>query len=171
MGEGSMADWSALFIHDELGGNEGISASGFAAFSTTMLPGRFPDDVVIEKVGKVRIIRAAGAVRFGGMLLALLPGSIPMAIAGCAILGIGVSVVIPIVYSTAGSIPDIPSSRAVAAVATIGYAGFLAEHPVLGWIVNVTSLQVALLIVAGMIAGIIALASALAKDDRRQVPG
>lgn len=42
--EGGMADWSALFIHNELGGSEGVAAFGFMAFSTTMLIGRFAGD-------------------------------------------------------------------------------------------------------------------------------
>ncbi|MGN6486076.1 MAG: MFS transporter [Thermomicrobiales bacterium] len=73
LGEGAMADWSALFIHDELGGSEGVAAFGFAAFSTTMLIGRFTGDRVIERFGRVPVMRVAGVVATLGMLAALLP--------------------------------------------------------------------------------------------------
>ncbi|MGC4191352.1 MAG: MFS transporter [Thermomicrobiales bacterium] len=148
LGEGAMADWSALFIHDELGGSEGVAAVGFAAFSTTMLIGRFGGDRVIERFGRVPVMRVAGIVSALGMLIGLVPGTVLAAIAGFAVMGLGLSVVIPIAYSAAGSTPGIPSGRAVAAVATIGYAGFLAGPPVLGWIAKLTSLQIALLLIA-----------------------
>ncbi|MGB3329537.1 MAG: MFS transporter [Thermomicrobiales bacterium] len=148
LGEGAMADWSALFIHEDLGGSEGVAAFGFAAFSTTMLIGRFAGDRVIERFGRVRVIRVAGVIATFGMVAALVPGTVIAAVAGFALMGLGLSVVIPIAYSAAGATPGIPSGRAVAAVATIGYTGFLAGPPVLGWIAKLTSLQGALFLVA-----------------------
>lgn len=164
LGEGAMADWSALFIHDELGGSEGVAAFGFAAFSTTMLIGRFAGDRVIERFGRVPVMRVAGVVSTAGMLAALLPGTVTAAIAGFAVMGLGLSVVIPIAYSAAGSTPGIPSGRAVAAVATIGYTGFLAGPPVLGWIAKLTSLQGALLLIAASLVVIAFMAPAMARS-------
>ena len=165
LGEGAMADWSALFIHDDLGGSEGVAAFGFAAFSTTMLIGRFAGDRVIERFGRVPVMRAGGVVATIGMFVALLPGSIEAALAGFGVMGLGLSVVIPIAYSAAGSTPGIPSGRAVAAVATIGYAGFLAGPPVLGWIAKLTSLQAALLLIAGLLAVIVFMAPAMGRTQ------
>jgi MFS family permease len=165
LGEGAMADWSALFIHDDLGGSEGVAAFGFAAFSTTMLIGRFAGDRVIERFGRVPVMRAGGVVATIGMFVALLPGSIEAALAGFGVMGLGLSVVIPIAYSAAGSTPGIPSGRAVAAVATIGYAGFLAGPPVLGWIAKLTSLQAALLLIAGLLAVIVFMAPAIGRTQ------
>lgn len=165
LGEGAMADWSALFIHDDLGGGEGVAAFGFAAFSTTMLIGRFAGDRVIERFGRVPVMRVAGVVSTLGMLIALLPGSVEAALAGFAVMGLGLSVVIPIAYSAAGSTPGIPSGRAVAAVATIGYAGFLAGPPVLGWIAKLTSLQSALLLIAALLVVIVFMAPAMGRTQ------
>ena len=163
LGEGAMADWSALFIHNELGGSEGVAAFGFAAFSTTMLIGRFAGDRVIGRFGRVPVMRVAGIVATIGMTAALLPGTVTAAIAGFAVMGLGLSVVIPIAYSAAGSTPGIPSGRAVAAVATIGYAGFLAGPPVLGWIAKLTSLQTALLLIAACLVVIVFMAPAMGR--------
>lgn len=165
LGEGAMADWSALFIHQDLGGSEGIAAFGFAAFSGAMLVGRFAGDRVIQRFGRVRVMRIAGIVSALGMLAGLLPGSIPAAILGFSILGIGLSVVIPIAYSAAGSTPGIPSGRAVAAVATIGYTGFLAGPPVLGWIAKLVTLQGALLLIAAALVVIALMAPLLRSED------
>lgn len=165
LGEGAMADWSGLFIHNDLGGSEGMAAFGFAVFSTTMLIGRFAGDRVIRRYGRVPVMRVAGIVSSMGMLVALLPHSVVAAVIGFAILGIGLSVVIPIAYSAAGSTPGIPSGRAVAAVATIGYTGFLAGPPVLGWVAKLISLQGALMLIAVALLMIAAMAPALTRSE------
>jgi MFS family permease len=152
VGEGGMADWSALFIHNELGGSEGVAAFGFTAFSTTMLIGRFAGDRIVGKFGPDVVVRVASVVASAGMLIGLTPGGVTTAVIGFAIMGLGLSVVIPVVYSAAGSTPGIPSGRGVAAVATIGYAGFLAGPPALGYLAQLSSLRSALLVVVVLLA-------------------
>lgn len=147
LGEGSMADWSALYVHDELGGGEGVAAFTFTAFSATMLIGRFAGDRIVARFGPVRSVRTGSIIASAGMLLGLLPGTVAGAALGFAIMGLGLSVVIPVVYSAAGSTPGIPSGRGVAAVATIGYSGFLIGPPILGYLAQLTSLGSALLVI------------------------
>lgn len=167
LGEGSMADWSALYVHDELGGSEGVGAFAFTAFSTTMLIGRFAGDRIVARVGPVRAVRAGSVIASIGMLLGLLPGTVAAAVIGFAIMGLGLSVVIPVVYSAAGSTPGIPSGRGVAAVATIGYSGFLVGPPILGYLARVTSLRVALLVIVVALLAIVFYTPAL---NRQSLP-
>lgn len=164
VGEGGMADWSALFIHNELGGSEGMAAFGFTAFSTTMLIGRFAGDRIVGRFGAEVVVRVASLIASAGMLIGLAPGGLMTAVAGFAIMGLGLSVVIPVVYSAAGSTPGIPSGRGVAAVATIGYAGFLAGPPALGYLAQISSLRAALLVVVVLLAVIFFFANALQRD-------
>ena len=164
IGEGGMADWSALFIHNDLKGSEGVAAFGFTAFSSTMLIGRFAGDRIIGKFGAVPVVRVASVIASVGMLIGLLPGSIIAAVIGFAIMGLGLSVVIPVVYSAAGSTPGIASGQGVAAVATIGYSGFLAGPPALGYLAQVTSLQAALMVVVVLLAVIFFFAHALQRE-------
>jgi len=147
LGEGAMADWSALYVNDELGGSEGVAAFAFTAFSLTMLIGRFAGDRIVACFGPVRTVTVGSVVSSLGMLGGLLPGTIAAAVVGFAVMGLGLSVVIPIVYSAAGSTPGISSGQGVAAVATIGYSGFLTGPPLLGYLARVTSLKTALLVV------------------------
>ena len=132
VGEGAMADWGALYIVDELGRSEGIAAFGFTVFSTTMLVGRFATDWMVARVGRARLLQVGSIVATIGLAGGLLLGTTGAAIAGYAVMGIGLAGVFPVVYSMAGSMPGIPSGRGVAAVATIGYTGFLAGPPLLG---------------------------------------
>lgn len=165
LGEGSMADWSALYVHDELGASEGVAAFVFTAFSTTMLIGRFAGDRIVAHVGPVRAVRAGGIIASIGMLLGLLPGTVAAAALGFSVMGLGLSVVIPVVYRAAGSTPGIPSGRGVAAVASMGYSGFLVGPPVLGYLAQVTSLRLALLVIVAGLFAIVFFTSSLNRSD------
>lgn len=167
LGEGAMADWSALYVNDELAGSEGVAAFAFTAFSLTMLIGRFAGDRIVARFGPVRSVGVGSVISSLGMLGGLLPGTIEAAVIGFAVMGLGLSVVIPVVYSAAGSMPGIPSGHGVAAVATIGYSGFLTGPPLLGYLARLTSLKTALLVVVVALAVNVVYARALHRPDKR----
>lgn len=169
VGEGSMADWGALYIHDDLGGSEGMAAFAFTVFSTTMLIGRFATDRVSSRFDPSRVVRAGAIVAVIGLVGGLLPSTTTAAVIGYAVMGLGLACIFPLVYSAAGSIPGVPSGRGVAAAATMGYTGFLAGPPLLGFVARETSIQAALLIVAGLIAVIPFYASSLKRRDGQDV--
>ncbi len=154
VGEGGMADWGALYVHDELGSSEGVAAFGFTVFSTTMLMGRFAGDKIVARWGPANVVRIGAIVSAIGLAVGLILATTASAIAGFAVMGIGLSFVFPVVYSAAGSMPGIPSGRGVAAVATIGYTGFLAGPPLLGFLARATSIQASLLVIVVLIATI-----------------
>lgn len=170
VGEGAMADWGALYVHDELGSSEGVAAFGFTVFSTTMLIGRFAGDRIVAKYGPGVVVRIGAIVSALGLTAGLLLGTTESAIAGFAVMGIGLAFVFPVVYSAAGSTPGIPSGRGVAAVATIGYTGFLAGPPLLGFLARATSIQVSLLLVAALIAVITPFTGALRRPHDVSAP-
>jgi fucose permease len=165
VGEGAMADWGALYVHDDLGGSEGMAAFAFTVFSTTMLLGRFATDRVSSRFDPSRVVRAGAIVAVVGLIGGLLPSTTTAAIVGYAVMGLGLACVFPLVYSAAGSIPGVPSGRGVAAAATMGYTGFLAGPPLLGFVARVTSIQAALLLVAALIAVIPFYASSLKRRE------
>ncbi len=164
VGEGAMADWSALYVHDELGGSEGTAALAFAAFSTTMLIGRFAGDKIVSRFGPGNVVQAGAIVSAIGLAGGLLIEGAGSAIVGFSVMGIGLAFVFPVVYSAAGSTPGIPSGRGVAAVATIGYTGFLAGPPLLGLLARVTSIRLSLFVVVALIAVIAFFTSSLNRD-------
>jgi MFS family permease len=154
VGEGAMADWGALYIHDQLGATEGMAAIGFAVFSTTMLLGRFASDRLVVRYGAQRVVTVGSVIAGVGLLGGLWPGTTTAAVIGFAVMGIGLAPGFPIIYSAAGSVPGIPSGRGVAAVATIGYTGFLVGPPVLGLLARVSSIRLVFVIVAVLILSI-----------------
>ncbi len=164
-GEGAMADWSALYLHESLGTTTGLAALGYAAFSLTMLIGRFSGDFLVTRFGPAVIVRAGGAVAATGLAAGLLLGTPVAAIFGFGAVGLGLSVIVPLVFSAAGYHSEIPRGTAVAAVATMGYSGFLVGPPLLGWLAQLSSLRLALFVIVLLGALIVVLAPAARRES------
>ncbi len=160
IGEGSIADWGALYLRNHLDTSASVAALGFAAFSLAMLIARFTGDNLVARFGPERIVRLGGLIAAAGLALGLLANTFGAALLGFAAIGLGLASVYPLVFGAAGNRTDIPRGRAVAGVATMGYSGFLAGPPLLGWVAQATSLRTALVIVVALALVIVWLAPA-----------
>lgn len=158
--EGAMSDWTAVYLRD-IGAGAGLAASGYALFSITMAIGRLSGDRAIDALGGRRLIRIGGVVAAGGILLAMVLHTVPAALIGFGLVGIGVATIAPIVYSTAGSSRLIPPGTAIAAATTIGYLGFMAGPPVIGLTAGLTGLRWALTVVVAMLGAMVMLARSM----------
>jgi fucose permease len=148
--EGAIADWSGLYLDDGLESSAGFAALGFAAFQLAMLIGRFSGDEMVRRFGPVKIARRGGLVAGTGLAIAIAIGMPVPALIGFMAAGIGLAVAFPLAMSAAGNYPGLPSGRSVASVATVGYIGFLAGAPILGWFSELTSLRVMMFAVAAL---------------------
>jgi MFS family permease len=162
LGEGAMADWTAVYLRNVLETGAGVAAAGYAVFSATMAIGRLSGDRLTARFGPVTMLRGGGLVVALGLGAALLTGLPVAALVGFACVGAGLSCGFPIVLSAAGRVPGIASGTALAAVTTMGYVGFLAGPPVIGLVAEVTTLRVALGLVALLGATIALLAPTVA---------
>ena len=93
--EGGAADWSGVYIKDELGTGPGVAALGFTAFSVTMTLGRIFGDRLVTRFGSARLVRAGGLVAAVGFGSALVLSGPVAALVGFACLGAGMSSVDP----------------------------------------------------------------------------
>jgi len=100
-------------------------------------------------------------VAAGGILLAMVLHTVPAALIGFGLVGIGVATIAPIVYSTAGRSRLIPPGTAIAAATTIGYLGFMAGPPVIGLTAGLTGLRWALTVVVVMLGAMVMLARSM----------
>ncbi len=157
IGEGAMADWSALYLREDLETSPAVAALGFAAFSAAMLGGRFTNDALVARYGPERIVRAGGLIASVGLALGLLVNTPLAVMLGFGAVGLGLSGIFPLGFSAAADRPGISRGRAVAAIATMGYTGFLAGPPLLGWVAEATSLRLALGIVVLLAGAIVVL--------------
>ncbi len=147
LAEGAAADWSAVYLSDSLGATAAVAALGYAGFSLAMAASRAVGDRLNGRFGPVALVRGGGLIAATGLTLALVVGSTPAALVGFTAMGAGLGVVVPVLFRTAGSTAGVPSGMGVAAVSTIGWLGFLAGPPVIGFVAGAVGLRNALAIV------------------------
>ena len=156
--EGASADWSAVYLRDELGTAAGTAALAFTAFSVTMTAGRLVGDPLVNRFGPQTIVRAGGALAAVGFGLGLAISEPAAGIAGFACLGAGMSGVVPIVFRASGRVPGMAPGVGLAAVSSTGYLGFLVGPPTIGGIAALTGLPTALIVLVVLSAVVATLA-------------
>ncbi len=159
--EGSVTDWSAILLDRETSAGPSLAALGLAAFSLTMGAGRLAADPLAERFGRVAVIRAGGLLAAAGLALALAGATAAAGIAGFAVMGAGLAGTFPLALAAAGA-GDGPTAPALAAVATTGYAGFIAGPALIGLLSEATSLPLALSVIGVLCLAITALSRAAA---------
>jgi fucose permease len=144
--EGAAGDWSAVYLRDNLGTSAGFAALGFAAFSVTMTVGRAVGDRLIRRFGVVSLIRACGLIAAVGLAGGLAASNPAAAVAGFAVFGAGLSVVVPQVFAAGGRADSGRPGSGLAKVVGLGYAGQSAGPAVIGAVASLVGLRLALVI-------------------------
>ncbi|WP_160132682.1 MFS transporter [Halococcus salsus] len=159
--EGVGNDWSAVFLDGPAGAGPAVATLGFAAFSLLMMVGRFLSDRLVTRLGARRFLRLTATVAGLGLALTLVAQPV-VSLVGFAVLGAGLAGVMPVAVSMAGNHdPDTPAERAVAAVSTTGYGGFVIGPVLIGLLADATSLRTAFLPALGLAVAIVALTTVL----------
>ncbi|MEV0349757.1 MFS transporter [Nonomuraea sp. NPDC050680] len=158
VGEGAAADWSSVYLREDLAASAGFAAAGYAAFSIMMTAGRLAGDRLAARFGPVALVRGCGLLAAAGLGLALTIGHPVAAVAGFGCFGAGLSCIVPQVFSAAGHRDPAFAGRALARVASIGYLGFLSGPVLIGGIAELSGLPRALAVPA-LLAAFVALAA------------
>jgi MFS family permease len=161
VGEGAADNWSAVYLHDDLGTSQGFAALGFAAFSITMTIGRLLGDRLAARYGPVRLVRACGLIAAAGLAGGLLARHPIGGLAGFAALGAGLSCIVPQVFSAAGNADPARAGRNLARVAGLGYLGLVSGPVLIGGAASLLGLPLALGIPAVLALGVAATATAM----------
>jgi len=167
VGEGAAADWSTVYLRDNLGAAEGLATVGYAAFSAMMVAGRLVGDRLTARFGPVLLVRACGVLAAVGLSAGLLVGAPLAGIIGFGCLGAGLSCIAPQVFSAAGSRDPAVAGQAIARVAGLGFLGFVVGPVVIGFTARLVGLPHALLIPAVLALFVAGSASAIGTGDRR----
>lgn len=157
--EGTMFDWSGVYFQKVVEAPKELTTLGYAAFMSTMAGGRFIGDKIVTKVGTQKVLQGSGVVITIGLFTAVLFPGIVTATIGFLLVGLGVSSVIPLVYSAAGRSKSLSPGVALTAVSTIGFLGFLMGPPVIGFIAQAFSLRWSFTLIAILGFGTTVLAS------------
>ncbi|MFF3713849.1 MFS transporter [Streptomyces phaeochromogenes] len=163
--EGASLDWSAVYLRDVLDSSAGVAAASTTGFTLTMAIARFAGDAVVDRFGPVRTVRVSGALATLGALLVVVARNAPMAMAGFALLGLGIAVVVPLCFAAAGRSGPNPS-QAIAGVATITYTSGLIAPSAIGAVADATSLVTSFVLVTVLTLGLASFANVLRASGR-----
>ncbi|WP_284343695.1 MFS transporter [Dyella mobilis] len=151
LAEGSMLDWSAVFLRDIRGMAPASAGVGYACFSVAMAMGRFSGDRLIARRGPAWAVRVgAGLAVAGFLLLACIPLTLA-ALSGFVLIGLGASNIVPVMFSAAGRLAGTPPAVAIATATTLGYVGLLSGPALIGFVARASSLPAAFVAVAGLL--------------------
>ena len=137
--EGSIADWSGLYLRVVRDAGDGVSGYGYAAFAALMVTGRLSGDSVVARFGEERTLFVGGLLAAAGLGIVVGSGWQHMTselwwLFGFALVGAGLANGSPVIYRTAGRVRDVPAGAGIATTVGIGYAGLLAGPPGLGFV-------------------------------------
>ncbi|HEY2175942.1 MAG TPA: MFS transporter [Mycobacteriales bacterium] len=149
--EGAAADWSAVQLRESLGATVTVAGAGYIAFTAAMTVGRLLGDRTVARFGRATTVRALGLLGTVGMAGGLLSGTIAGWVAGMAVLGLGLSAMVPTLFGAAGAGSG-HAGPAIAAVSTCGYLGMLLGPSIIGGLAQGVGLTGALWIVPALTA-------------------
>jgi len=154
--EGAAGDWGGVLARDAFGATPFISTLPYIVFCTAMIIGRFSGDYLAHRFGASIIIATGGLISGTGLTAGLFMGGVPAIMVAWFLLGLGLSVVIPLMFSAAGTLAStkyagiIAPSEAVAKVSGVSYFGFVIGPPLIGFIADVIELRWTLLLIAAL---------------------
>ncbi|NUT45965.1 MAG: MFS transporter [Saccharothrix sp.] len=146
LAEGVANDWAALHAEDVLGTSTSTAAFAYGSFAVAMTVGRFATDRVAALVGPVAIVRYGAALAAVGLVLVVVSPWVPLAFAGWALFGLGLSGSVPQLFSAAGNLDQRSSGALMARVVGLGYVGLLAGPALIGGLAHWIPLNVAFLV-------------------------
>jgi MFS family permease len=168
--EGTGNDWLSLGVID---GYHTVAALGtltFALFLAAMTVGRWFGPALIDRYGRVRMLRICCAIALAGLLMIVFGGVLPAALAGAILMGLGTSLGFPVGLSAAADDPRYAAPR-VSTAASIGYLAFLAGPPAVGFLADQVGVLRSLTIAGFLIAAAFVLCRFTAPLPRPGEPG
>jgi MFS family permease len=165
--EAGVLTWSGVFLHENRGASLALASIAVTAYTACQTAGRLVGDRLTARIGAGRLFRSGGLVAAAGFAVAVLSPTPAGAIAGFAILGVGTSPLLPLVFGAAGHAGGTGpgAARFVSRVTTLTYAGILLGPAVIGWIADRTGLQWTLLLLVPLLCIVAMLARLPARTD------
>jgi len=148
-GEGAMGDWGALHLRSDLHTSAGLAAAGYAGFSAAMVIGRLAGSWMLRRAGRTFVLAAGALTAAAGMLVAALAPVLALVIVGFALVGLGLANMFPAALGEAGALSG---PRGVAITSMVGYSGFLAGPPLIGFLAERVGLPAALTSISALAA-------------------
>jgi MFS family permease len=139
--EGAMFDWSGVYFKDIVKAPHSLIILGYTSFMIMMASGRFLADRIIARIGRQKLLQISGIMISAGLFSAVLFPNLVSCTISFMVVGLGVSSIVPTVYSTAGRYGKVPAGIALATVSSVGFLGFLMGPPLIGHISELFGLR------------------------------
>ena len=134
IGEGAIADWSAIYLRDVVGSEPFVSSLGLAIFAIGMAAGRFGGDKIRSLFSSKKILIFGGIITSIGLLIVALFPVEYVVIGSLLVAGLGLSSIVPVLYSESTKVPGVQANIGLASVATFSTVGFMLGPPIIGFI-------------------------------------
>ena len=166
--EGAMFDWSGVYFKEIVQAPSSLVVLGYAAFMVMMAGGRFVGDWAIYRLGRKTLLQLSGVFIFAGMMLSVALPQLVTATLGFMLVGLGVSCVVPTIYSVAGRNSKVSPGIALAMVSSVSYLGFLMGPPLIGYIAELADLRYSYAIIGftGMLVSVLVTRTSVIRNDR-----
>lgn len=150
LAEGTVLDWSAVYLTEVRGVPESLGGLGFTCFAVAMTLLRLTGDKLIARIGALRAVVGGAIVAAVGFAIVTFVPVWQLALLGYVLIGAGCANIVPVMFSAVGRQTHMPQSVAVPAITTLGYLGVLAGPAVIGYVAHATSLTQAFMIIMAL---------------------
>ena len=163
--EDAASSWATLFMRDYVHTGSAIAGSGYVVLLSTHAFGRFLADALVHRFGARAVICGGGALILVGMGAALLIGTIPVLLIGFGAAGLGCAASVPLAYNAAHDIRGMDPATGLTIVSWLGRLAFLVAPPLVGLVVQHTSLRAAMIVIPIAGAGLMLTSTVLARKQ------
>jgi MFS family permease len=167
MVEGAMFDWSGVYFIKVVAADKELAGAGYTSFMIAMASMRFLADGLSNRYGLKSVLQASGVLATVGLLIAVLFPQVMPSLFGFLLIGLGVSSVVPMVYSAAGKSKTMSAGTAITAVSSLGFLGFLIGPPTMGFIAEAFGLRISFFALSVMSIAVVVFSSLMSKSRRR----
>ncbi|WP_020494969.1 MFS transporter [Sciscionella marina] len=159
-GEGTIANWSGIHLREQAGAAAGVLPLGYAVFALAQVIGRSAGTPLAARFGTRPLVVTGILLGVAGQLVVLVPNTAVL-LAGYFVTGIGLSSLFPLGIARAGALGG---SAGVAVASTLGYGGVLLGPPIVGLLAGQSSLAIALLLPAVLLAACLGMTATLREE-------
>lgn len=150
--DSAVSTWSTVYLHDVLAATAGVAPLGYAAYQAAILLTRLAGDRVVARTGRAPVVLATSLVAVAGLVVVALVPVPAAAVAGFAVVGIGVGALVPLAFSAAGELDPTRVDEVIARINLFNYAGAILGAVLVGLLADAPGLGLAFLLPAVLVA-------------------
>lgn len=164
--EGAIADWSAIYMKEEHAAGPFIAVLAYIIFNACMTIGRLSGDYIIRRFGSIPTLVGGGLMGVSGLSIGLFAPNVTAALVGFGVVGLGLSVLVPILISMAGNLPGGDRNVAIARASACGSIGLMAGPAIIGFVAESYNLLIAMILPVVLLAILSAVATMMHSSAR-----